>query len=33
MERLQQENSKLKAIVDYIGACDHPEIFEEEGME
>lgn len=33
MERLQQENANLKAIVEYIGLCDYPEIFEEEGEE
>lgn len=30
MEELQSENAKLKAIVEYIGAMDYPEIFEEE---
>lgn len=27
---LEAENTKLKAIVEYIGLCDYPEIFEEE---
>ena len=29
-ERLRAENNRLKAIIDYIGALDYPEIFEED---
>ena len=29
MERLIQENAKLKAVIEYIGAMDYPEIFED----
>lgn len=29
MERMEQENKKLKAILDYIGAMDYPEILED----
>ena len=28
--QLKAENAKLKAIVEYIGVLDYPEIFEEE---
>lgn len=28
LARIKAENNKLKAIIEYIGAMDYPEIFE-----
>lgn len=33
IEKMRSENQKLKGIVEYIGAMDYPEIFEEESEE
>lgn len=34
IENALAENDKLVATVEYIAACDHPEVFEEEeGLE
>ena len=33
VERLRMENAKLRAIIEYIGALDYPEIFEDEEAE
>lgn len=30
---MTQENKKLRGIIEYIGAMDYPEIFEEEESE
>ena len=30
---LREENDTLRATVDYIAVCDHPEIFEEDGAD
>ena len=32
-ERLRAENEKLQALIEYIAACDYPEVFEEENDE
>ncbi len=32
-QRLKEELDKAQAIIDYIGACDYPEIFGEETEE
>lgn len=29
-KRLKEELGKARAIIDYIGVCDYPEIFDEE---
>ena len=33
IEKMRSENQKLKGIIEYIGAMDYPEIFEEESEE
>ena len=33
LERMQAENQKLRGILEYIGAMDYPEIFEDEESE
>lgn len=30
LERIERENKRLRAYLEYIGALDYPEIFEEE---
>lgn len=29
-KKLIKENAEYKSVVDYIAACDYPEVFEEE---